>query len=711
MGYYSNKEIAIVDQPREITLGGSPGFVRFTSLENEGSETPFQVKIRVENTDFADQDSSGENNVQRNTTIRIKELFNGNSYEIKGTFQKENINNKTFYVVREGDRWGDKYLSDKEAAIITTQNLRECLMNIPFLRNNFQVTISPLYVSLDEADNGNEIYIKANGVGEQYHFSIQVSDTFAYCSYNAEEASSTYRLILRKSNFPSEQIPEISSVIVEAKDLKNDTTVCALSVYGTMDTIDTNPGAYQFTLSSDTVSKEKANAANAVKIKNELQKDAFINQNFKINVTENIISLERTFSLSDYSVQIQVNSRYINLEDPTKESNNTDNQIVLDVYTETGVFYGDFDWKSPLDMSMGQYLTTLSKSFLGDSLWFELNTLLHKKTGYSSSFLSASDATDWWSDAGTVVDYRFVAKHFNGSSYETFFYSRPLYVVNGYDYTLEEVDLSHYAVDIASREEERDKIPGILPLTTSMKRTHIMGQQQYFNFVLKDILHDKILRPTPVINPPSLGLCYKMYTQSGVYIGEEVRQVQDKNDFFIINTGKLLLDEFLPVYKDKMVGRIDVYLCGQYNKRVDMISSPVSFDILPDYLHTVNDFAFLNRLGGWDSMNFGGKVSNDFKTSVATIYKTLLPGFNKQTEIESVSFRSVEEQITVQTSAIPYHTVEWLREMSASPVVYELKTKRYIIVDDMTLKYNTNEDLYQVEMKYHYSDTFNSRMK
>ncbi|SBW07338.1 hypothetical protein KL86DYS2_13146 [uncultured Dysgonomonas sp.] len=49
----------------------------------------------------------------------------------------------------------------------------------------------------------------------------------------------------------------------------------------------------------------------------------------------------------------------------------------------------------------------------------------------------------------------------------------------------------------------------------------------------------------------------------------------------------------------------------------------------------------------------------------------------------------------------------WFKEMSASRMVYELATQRYIIVDEMNIKPNSKDELYRVEMKYHYSDSYN----
>ena len=219
-------------------------------------------------------------------------------------------------------------------------------------------------------------------------------------------------------------------------------------------------------------------------------------------------------------------------------------------------------------------------------------------------------------------------------------------------------------------------------------------------------------------NPlPFIGLHYKLYTQSGALIRTHTERGQPESSFSKVNTALLQLDQFLPMYNGKTVGRIDVTLCRWHKSKslgIDepevIISMPLSFRILPEVFNEVNDFVFLNQLGGWDTMNFGGGFSSEFKSASTTIYKTLQPDFTLQSEIESVAMKSVQEQKIVQTSPITKENVEWLRQMSASPTVYELSTKRYILIDDMSLKYNSTDELYQVEMKYHYTDTFNTKI-
>lgn len=376
---------------------------------------------------------------------------------------------------------------------------------------------------------------------------------------------------------------------------------------------------------------------------------------------------------------------------------NGEQQIELDIYTDTGVVLGQ---GASEVCETGSYLTSLSKSYFGKPLWFDLNALMGKRAGYSAQFLEQHYD---WVDAGTITDYRFVAKRTNNKKVEPFYFSDVLYSINGYDYSLSQIDLNNYILTV-DQNTLLAGITAIQPLTNYTQRTHLKGQNQYFNFILQ---HDNT-------TSSQIGIMYKLYTQSGVLIGQQIDQLQNISKFSTVNTALLRLDQFLPTYNNRTVGRIEVFLvlndtAHQINQQI--VSQAITFEVLPSCLHQLNDFAFLNRLGGWDSFNFGNNSSTEFKSSASTVYKTVQPNFKESTELESVVSKTIDEKVMVQTTPISNELAQWLRQMSASVAVYELSSKRYVVVDDMTLKYSTKEDLYQVEMKYHYTDTFNTRIK
>lgn len=363
--------------------------------------------------------------------------------------------------------------------------------------------------------------------------------------------------------------------------------------------------------------------------------------------------------------------------------------ILIDVYQNTGLFLGADD-RPASNQPIGEYLETLSKSYYGVPIWFNLNSIIGSRKVYSNAFLDATN----WCDSGTLIDFRFIAKRFNGYYTDSFYISNTLYSITGYTRTLEQNDLKRYIYNTIENNI-------VKPLTTQPALTHISGQTQFFNFILSDPQRDN-----NNILEYDLGINYRLYTQSMRFIAEVPQtHSQNRKRFSIVNTLKLDIDRFIRDYDN--VGVVEVYL----SRMSTPISEPLTFRILPECLYKVNDFAFLNSLGGWSSFNFGGTETTDFKTSSNTINKTQTPNHNISSEIESIYNKEVTEQFTVQTMPIKENVCNWLKELSSSIAVYELSTKRYVIVDELNIKPNSKDDLFRLEMKYHYSDSYNALIK
>jgi hypothetical protein len=357
----------------------------------------------------------------------------------------------------------------------------------------------------------------------------------------------------------------------------------------------------------------------------------------------------------------------------------------LDIYTDTGIFLGENDL--PSDIHRGHYLTSLSKNYYEHALWFDLNILMQRRMSYSTDFLDTTN----WCNTGTVNDYRFVAKRNDGANSERFYCSGVLYAVNGGDKFLNTAPMDDYIFDVMN--------PFIIkPLSNRLTATHIIGQKQYFNFILKDELHTSDIPMTE----SSIGLLYRFYSLSGEFMGEAIMHEQNQRRFHIANTIEMSLDQQIERQEKafgKKVGKVEVLLCCSEIE----VSEAITFDIETGYSQQLNDFAFLNRLGGWESFNFGGTNTVESKTKHNTVYTTLVPHIGISGQWEKMQNLSNNEQLSVKTSPLNHYAMKWLRELGASPVVYELKTKRAIIIDELSLKCNSRDDLFQAEMKYHYS--------
>lgn len=452
------------------------------------------------------------------------------------------------------------------------------------------------------------------------------------------------------------------------------------------------------------VSPDKANTAENIRAC--LMSDVFFRGNFLVTIppinNEGTITNGDTIliqSLGDglqFLFEIEIDPDFLlQIGNPSDTTNNDsidggtgDIEIEIAVYENTGLFLGVDD--TPQSNSpIGSFMDYLTKAYYGVPIWFDLNSLIGTRKIYSNDFLNKIG----WSNTGTITDYRFIGKRFDGFVTESFYISNVLFSITGFERNLELNDLSPYVYDTVARNI-------VKPLTKQPTLTHISGQNQYFNFILSDPDRNKT-----DIEEYSIGINYRLYTQSKRFIAEVQAQNQNRKLFNIVNTIKLDIDGAIGDYNN--IGIVEAYL----SRSGSPVSEPITFNILPECLYKVNDFAFLNSLGGWSSFNFSGTATTDFKASINTIFKTQTPNHTVSSEIESIYNKEVTEQFTVQTMPIKDSVCNWLKELSSSIAVYELSTKRYVIVDELNIKPNSKDELFRLEMKYHYSDSYNALIK
>lgn len=699
MGYYCNKNRATVAEPSAVTLAKSPNFVVFAGKNNAANLQPMSATIKVLDTYIL---PANELQVRSYYTFKLIEKQTNTYYSYSGTWDKNKVSDTVFFVPTPSSLEGGRLLSKYEADKLVAQNIKDCLLRNPFLRNNFQITIGTTLDADENIAQDTTVHIVAKQSGSQYGFRLIENGLNIAVSYPSDTPYYQYALDFGSIDSTDDLVQQNGWLNIKVSN--GTRTIFERKWNGTLTPENTNDSTYLLVPIKSTDQYKASYRTSMTNIATLLQKDTTLLT--YLDVVQDDTSLFVKALNRNYTVDISAPFLVIKKEDISGviDSDSIDYgtgayQIELEVYTDHGVFLGE---KETLPR-MGNYLTTLTKSYFGQPLWFDLSTLLSKKVTYSPAFLSGQ-----WVDAQTMTDYRFIAKCSDGVIHEPFYYSSPLYVLNGYNYALDPILLNKdaygysYLLDF-SQSFHTQPFTMVKPLTTNFVRTHIKGQKQYFGFVHQS--------PRTTAVTAQIGLLYRVYTQSGVLVEEQTLQGQSESNFNKVNTVQLQLDQFLPIYNNKTVGRIDVYLCtwkkGAYpsaNDRAVIISTPLSFRILPEILNEVNDFAFLNQLGGWDTMNLGGSRSSEFKAQPSTIYKTLQPDFDIHTEIESVALKTVQEQKTAETSPIDKQTLNWLQQMSASPAVYELSTQRYIIVDEMVLKNNSADELYQVEMKYHYCD-------
>ena len=442
----------------------------------------------------------------------------------------------------------------------------------------------------------------------------------------------------------------------------------------------------------------------AENIKTCLMSDSFFRSNFNItvpainnnSVLENgdTIVIQSIGTGPSYAFTFEsIDNAFFKLEGEPGDTTNNDTisegaldcEIDLELYRDTDLFLGVDDTPQN-DQPLGTYVASLTKAYFNKPIWFDLNALIGSSKVFSNDFLNVKGG---WRNAGTVTDFRFIARRFDGVNRMPFYISNVLYAITGYERNLETNDLKEYIYSTQTNNK-------VKPLTKQPLLTHVKGQTQYFNFILADSDRDKNLGEGEY----NLGIMYKLYTQSKQLIKTVVKHEQNRESFNVVNTIKLDIDGAI---EGANVGYVEVCLC----RAGEEISEPLTFTILPECLYKVNDFAFLNSVGGWSSFNFAGTETTDFKSSTNTIHKTQTPGHTISSEIESVYSKDIKEQFIAQTMPVNETVCNWLKELSSSIAVYELSTKRYVVVDEMNIKPNSKDELFRIDIKYHYSDSYN----
>ncbi|WP_051697496.1 hypothetical protein [Prevotella sp. 10(H)] len=673
MGIKTN-DIANIEEPVEVSLAGNPNFVVFEGKNGKAFKLKVKLKNWGEYLPYDEERLRFANYSAFSVWDKTKDEYYHFMGKPTGAIE---------YNIQNGRVIDENVYDDRDYSFFTIGlengpeqfvSFKDTLAASPFFKGKYDVTF--------EDEKKEVILFTSKGSGEEYDFEFILyhADTIDYSKTVGN--SSTYKIgfnvistNLHSDNKPAE-IKLIDTATKTKHILKATTNISEVS--------------------NDTffVAKNKDYSVTAENIRACMMNNSFLKSNFHITIpTEKgkngttvwlipkgkgaaytFDEIDPSFFINKIEKEFEDGDVDILLQD--KESC----EIQLDLYK--------YIKPEPEDESLkDEYITTLSKTYYGQPAWFDVNTIWANTNQYSDSFLN--DAINWC-DTGTDTAFRFTARKFDGINNETFFYSDKLYAITGYDRNLTENDLSKYVYNTGKNNE-------VFPLTRQPVLTHIKDQKQYFNFILSDTDKDTDCK---------LGILYKAYTQSGSYLGTAKTDDQDKSLFNVVNTIRLDIDNAV-LDKYPKAGIVKVCLC----RNGEAVSKPLTFKILPDCLYKVNDFAFLNALGGWSSFNFGGMEQTDFKSDKTTIHRTQTPGFNISSRIESVFNKEVTEQFVVQTMPITREVAEWLKELSTSVAVYELSTSRYVIVDELNVKHTSKDDLFTLQMKYHYSDSYNANIK
>lgn len=371
-----------------------------------------------------------------------------------------------------------------------------------------------------------------------------------------------------------------------------------------------------------------------------------------------------------------VNNTSVNNDSISGEANTA--EVELDIYVDPDVFLGADD--RPLTAAkIGRYLTTLSKTYTGQPLWFELNKLFSQYPGYN-----IPNAAPGWFNPGTVSAYRFFAKVKNVNSF-SFYQSNALYVVNGYGRISDEIEIDNHVY----------AGPSFLLLTNKPKTPYARGQREYLNFIIKDDQRDNT-------NPLefSLRVIYRAYTTAGDFLGQYFAHARNRADFDIINTCTLTIDTVLDLYPN--AGVIKVALA----RDTAIISNDLEYEIMPEALHSLQQFTFLNKLGGWDNFNMDAAHVQEIKPESLTYNKTLTPSFKKGDSLETVYSTKLGNSFTVEGAPVYDDVAEWLKELAAAKVILN-NEGFYIVIESFEMIIDPKtQDMQRPKIKYRLSENY-----
>ncbi|WP_159106525.1 hypothetical protein [Bacteroides stercorirosoris] len=256
---------------------------------------------------------------------------------------------------------------------------------------------------------------------------------------------------------------------------------------------------------------------------------------------------------------------------------------------------------------------------------------------------------------------------------------------DGYD----SMEITQSGTGITSNEK-------VIRLLTNKPRTpYIRGQKEYLNFIFSDPQRGES-DPTEF----TLRVAYRAYTTSDNYLGTVYGQEKARADFAIVNTCQLDIDTVLDQYPTAGIIRVTLA------RGTALVSNDQEYTIRPECLHTLRQFSFINRLGGWDAFNFDAGIKDEIKPSVETYNKTLTPSYQKGDSVETVYSTALANTLTIEGAPVSDEVANWLKELAAARVILD-DEGNYVIIEDFTLsKTDAAFNMQRPTIKYRLSENY-----
>jgi hypothetical protein len=448
-------------------------------------------------------------------------------------------------------------------------------------------------------------------------------------------------------------------------------------------------------------------ADNAENLRQAFLRVKYLRDNFDIIVppspgvtyNRNVIRIQSKGAGVDYNIGISfpvfpgITSNY-ELEWEEQESVNNDSisdeeetvEVVVDVYADPPlIFLGEND-SVKARTSMGDLIVTLQKTYAGVPLWFDVGAIFAQSNRYN---LPPNDTG--WFYTGTWRSFRFTAKRKNQNN---FYFSNVIFTVNGSPAPYESAALNDYVVAVTPYGVS----PAVKLLSNKPRTPYVRGQKELINFILSDRDYNSDRsRPYYV---STIAWAYDAEDNKLGHLRLERAGGTSRPKFDVVNSCLFDLEEVFEYYPDTRTIRVLLVV----EPLGIEVTPPLEYTVMPGCMHRVCQFFFLNRLGGWDAVNFDAEIQQEIKPFVETYNRTVTPEHPEGDGIETVYNARAVTTFIVEGAPVTDAVAEWLKEFAASQVALDGERRR-IIIDDFTLRISEENKNMQVPFfKYHISE-------
>lgn len=320
----------------------------------------------------------------------------------------------------------------------------------------------------------------------------------------------------------------------------------------------------------------------------------------------------------------------------------------------------------------GVPVVTLSKSYDGTPVWFDLNAAVAAPRTYLPP-----PAAPGVYDTGTVRSFRASARL--GGVINTHLYTGDvLYAVSGTGSLAEGSDLGSYVIGPA---------PGRL-LSDAPRRRWLPGQPLYVSL---------LVGPAAYEGAAPLVLSVDLYDASGEYMTSTASvSVPRTLTAATVSVDTSLIESW--VARGASLLRVVARQAG-----ADM-SNALEWEVGDPCKASPYPVTFLGRLGGWEVYDLDAVPDSEYEIDPTTYERAVRPDFRRGESVEAVYDAGLTRTRTVTLPPVPAATGRWLCQLAASPAVFDPAGNAMIVTRVTLSAADTGRGLVQPVIEYHLSE-------